>query len=108
MSYEVRTIDSFEKEFKRLAKKFPSLKSDLLLLISDLENNPFQGVSLGKGFYKIRLKISSKGGGKSGGARIISFIKIIDRVVYLASIYDKRERSSISEKELTFLANQIG
>jgi|SRR5690242_15476805 hypothetical protein len=108
MSYEVRTIDSFEKEFKRLAKKFPSLKSDLLLLISDLENNPFQGVSLGKGFYKIRLKISSKGGGKSGGARIISFIKIIDRVVYLASIYDKSERSSISEKELKFLANQIG
>jgi hypothetical protein len=108
MSYEVRTIDSFEKEFKRLAKKFPSLKSDLLLLISDLENNPFQGVSLGKGFYKIRLKISSKGGGKSGGARIISFIKIIDRVVYLASIYEKSERSSISEKELKFLANQIG
>jgi hypothetical protein len=108
MSYEVRTIDSFEKEFKRLAKKFPSLKSDLLLLISDLENNPFQGVSLGKGFYKIRLKISSKGGGKSGGARIISFIKIIDRVVYLASIYDKSERYSISEKELKFLANQIG
>jgi mRNA-degrading endonuclease RelE of RelBE toxin-antitoxin system len=108
MNYEVRTINSFEKEFKRLSKKFPSLKSDLLLLISDLENNPFQGVSLGKGFYKIRLKISSKGAGKSGGARIISFIKIIDQVIYLASIYDKSERSSISEKDLKLLANQIG
>ncbi|MEO8823949.1 MAG: type II toxin-antitoxin system RelE/ParE family toxin [Ginsengibacter sp.] len=108
MSYEVRTIDSFEKEFKRLAKKFPSLKSDLLILISELEKNPIHGVALGKGFYKIRLKISSKGVGKSGGARIISFIKIIDRVIYLASIYDKSERSSISEKDLKFLANQIG
>lgn len=108
MSYEVRTIYTFEKEFKRLAKKFPSLKSDLLLLISDLENNPFQGISLGKGFYKIRLKISSKGVGKSVGARIISFIKIIDHVIYLASIYDKSERSSINDKDLKLLANQIG
>ncbi len=52
MSFEIRTIDSFEKEFKSLSKKFPSLKADLLLLISELEKDPFQGVSLGKDFTK--------------------------------------------------------
>lgn len=108
MKYEVRTIASFEKEFKRLSKKYPSLKSDLSDLVSELENNPVQGSALGKGFYKIRLKISSKAGGKSGGARIISCVKIIQETVYLVLIYDKSERSSISDKDLKYLAAQIG
>lgn len=108
MRYEVRTLASFEKEFKRLSKKYPSLKSDLTNLVSELENNPFQGSALGKGFYKIRLKISSKTGGKSGGARVISFVKIIQDTVYLALIYDKSERSSINDKDLKYLAAQIG
>lgn len=108
MKYEVRTIASFEKEFKRLSKKYPSLKHDLSNLISDLEVNPFQGTPLGKSFYKIRLKISGKAGGKSGGARIISCVRIVRGAVYLALIYDKSERSSISDKDLKYLATQIG
>jgi mRNA-degrading endonuclease RelE of RelBE toxin-antitoxin system len=108
MSYEVRTLPLFEKEFKRLYKKYPSLKSDLSLLISHLEVNPFEGTSLGKNFYKIRLRISSKGIGKSGGARIISCVKKVKGVVYLASIYDKSERPSITDKDLEYLAIQIG
>ena len=108
MSYEVRTISSFEKEFKRLSKKYPSLKSDLFNLVSDLGSDPFRGSALGKGFYKIRLKISSKAGGKSGGARIITCVRIVQGVVYLALIYDKSERSSISDKDLKYLAAQIG
>lgn len=108
MSYEVRTIPAFEKEFKRLFKKYPSLKSDLFILISQIEIDPIQGVSLGKDFYKIRLSISSKGKGRSGGARIITCVKIIKNVVYLASIFDKSEKSSITDSELKFLARQIG
>jgi hypothetical protein len=69
-------------------------------LIDDLEINPEQGRSLGNNFYKIRLAISSKGKGKSGGAGIITYVKIIQNRVYLASIYDKSEKDSIAEKEL--------
>jgi mRNA-degrading endonuclease RelE of RelBE toxin-antitoxin system len=108
MNFEVRTISAFEKEFKKLLKKYPSLKSDLNVLIKQLESNPIQGTSLGKDFYKIRLSITSKGKGKSAGARIITCIKISNSVVYLASIYDKSERSSITDYELKFLAHQIG
>ncbi len=75
MSYEVRTISAFEKEFKRLFKKYLSLRADILILISQLEIDPVQGVALGKGFYKVRLSISSKAKGKSDGARVIIFIK---------------------------------
>lgn len=63
---------------------------------------------MGKDFYKIRLNILSKGKGKSGGARIITCVKIAKGVVYLASIYDKSEKSSITDSELKILASQIG
>lgn len=108
MKFEVRTIFSFEKEFKKLQKKYPSLKSDLFVLISELEVDPFQGTSLGKDFYKVRLRVSSKGKGKSSGARIITCVKITKHVVYLASIYDKSDKSSITDSELKYLATQIG
>jgi hypothetical protein len=108
MSFEVRTISVFEKEFKKLSKKYPSLKSDLFRLVKQLEDNPFIGTSLGKDFYKVRVSILSKGKGKSGGARIIICVKIIQKRVYLAAIYDKSEKSTITDSELKLLANQIG
>lgn len=95
MGFEIRTISAFEKDFKKLSKKYPSLKSDLLKLIRQLEANPFLGASLGKDFYKVRLNISSKGKGKSGG-------------LPLSAIYYKSERSTITDAELKLLANQIG
>ncbi|WP_354358769.1 type II toxin-antitoxin system RelE/ParE family toxin [Pedobacter sp. UYP30] len=50
--------------------------------------------------YKMRLAIASKNKGKSGGAKVISFIKIIDETVFLLSIYNKGDRDSISDKEI--------
>lgn len=76
-------------------------------LISALESNPHQGIPIGGGFYKVRMAIRSKGKGKSGGARVITFLKIIRSTVYLASIYDKSEKASISDNELMLLAREI-
>ncbi len=69
MGFEVRTISAFEKDFRKLSKKYPSLKSDLFKLIQQLEVNPFLATPLGKDFYKVRVSISSKGKGKSGGCK---------------------------------------
>lgn len=100
MNYEVVTIAVFDKQAKRLAKKYTSLKSDLSTLIESLSEDPKQGKALGNDFYKIRLAIAAKGKGKSGGARVITFVKVADTVVYLSSIYDKSEKSTITDKEL--------
>jgi hypothetical protein len=100
MNYKVESIPLFDKQAKRLAKKYPSLKNDLTLLIKTLANEPEQGTALGNGFFKIRISIASKSKGKSGGARIITYVKIIATTVFLSSIYDKGEKSSISDKEL--------
>ena len=65
MSYKISTIPLFDKQAKRLAKKYPGIKADLIALITSLETQPAQGVALGNNFYKIRLAISAKGKGKS-------------------------------------------
>lgn len=105
MSYEIVAIPNFRKELKKLAKKYPSLKEDFGVLLESLEVNPFQGVSLGNNCYKIRMAIASKGKGKSGGSRVITFVKISQTTVYLLSIYDKSEKENISDSELKELLN---
>ncbi len=73
MNYDFRISPEFRKAVKTLAKRYPSLKEDLLKLRQSLEQNPNQGVDLGGGLHKIRLNIKSKGKGKAGGARVITF-----------------------------------
>lgn len=107
MSYKVKAIPKFEKELKRLAKKFPSLKIEYLKLIKSLKEQPQQGTSLGSDCFKIRLAIASKGKGKSGGARVITCIKIVETAVYLLTIFDKSEQENIPDKELEELLKWI-
>lgn len=103
MNYNVLTIPPFDKQLKKLAKKYSSLKSEFADLIESLEQEPQQGISLGNNCYKIRISIASKRKGKSGGARIITNFVISEKTVYLMSIYDKSEKESISDKELEVL-----
>jgi mRNA-degrading endonuclease RelE of RelBE toxin-antitoxin system len=107
MSYKVKTIAVFEKQAKKLIKKYASLKMELLALIQVLKENPEQGTIIGKNCFKIRMAIASKGRGKSGGARIITNIVISESTVYLLTIYDKSEKETISEKELEELLKAI-
>ena len=107
MSYNVKTIAEFERSFKKLFKKYLSLKSDLQRLIQEIESNTMSGTSLGNDFYKIRMAIASKGKGKSGSGRVITCVKVVKETVYLAAIYDKSEKQAISDTELKLLAKQI-
>lgn len=100
MRYNVKTIGVFEKQAKRLIKKYASLKSELLELVGQLKENPSQGTPLGGNCFKIRIAIASKGRGKSGGARVITNFAISDDTVYLLSIYDKSEKENLTDKEL--------
>lgn len=107
MSYNVKTIDVFERQAKRLIKKYSSLKLELLDLVNELKQNPKQGISIGRNCYKIRISISSKGKGKSGGGRIITNFILSENNVYLLSIYDKSEKGNLTEKEFTELLKYI-
>lgn len=100
MSYNVELSANFKKEAKRLSKKYPSLKIELSELFEQLEENPTIGTPLGNDIYKIRLAIASKNKGKSGGARVLSFVKVTENSVLLFSIYSKGEVDSLSDKKI--------
>lgn len=107
MPYEIKTISVFERQAKRLIKKYRSLRAELLHLIEDLAENPQQGTSLGNNCFKIRMAIADKGKGKSGGARVITNVVINEETVYLISIYDKADKENITDKELQELLQYI-
>ena len=100
MSYKVELSENFKKEAKKLTKKYPSLKVELAELFTELEEAPTTGTPLGNDIYKIRLAVASKNKGKSGGARVMSFVKVTDTTVFLFSIYNKGDKDSISDKEI--------
>ena len=100
MNCNVLTIPQFERDVKRLSKKFKAIKKDLSKLINRLQEEPIQGISLGQGLYKIRLANSSIPTGKSGGFRLISYFIDEENNLYLLSIYSKTEKENISDDEL--------
>ncbi len=107
MSYEVIATPYFKRVLKKLVKKFPSIKSDFSKLVESLQKEPRQGTHLGNNCYKVRMAISSKGKGKSGGSRVITHLQISNTTIYLLSIYDKSEKENISDKELKALIRDI-
>lgn len=107
MSYKVDTIAPFRKEAKKLIKKYPSLKNELAELGSQLSHDPKLGTPLGNNCYKIRLAISSKGKGKSGGARVITHLYVNEDTVFLLSIFDKSDQENISDSQIKTLLELI-
>ena len=101
MSYKVLPTPLFERELKKLSKRHSSIKNDLSATISSLIKNPHLGESLGNNCFKVRMAISSKNKGKPGGARIITYLKIVQETIFLISIYDKADTDTIADSEIS-------
>lgn len=97
---------NFEIEARRLVKKYPSAASEIARLIEDLKQNPTMGTPIGRQCFKIRLAISSKGRGKSGGARVITCVLAVQETVTLLSIYDKSDQVDIPDSVLKKLIRE--
>jgi mRNA-degrading endonuclease RelE of RelBE toxin-antitoxin system len=107
MSYKVIPTSQFEKDLKKLFKKYPSVKSEISALVEQLKDNPKLGTPLLKNCYKIRLAIKSKGKGKSGGSRVITHVRVIREEVHLLSIYDKSQKANISDSTINKLLDLL-
>ncbi len=97
MSFKVQLTPYFQHSLKKIAKKHRSIKDDISNLIQQLELEPKLGVEIKPNLYKIRLNISSLNKGKSGGARIITYVLVKAEIVLLAEIYLKSESDTINE-----------
>ena len=111
MNFEIQTTNYFDTEAKRLAKRHRSFIDDLQDFQKSLLENPYQGTELSPGIRKIRLTIDSKGRGKSGGARVITFNYLVDEkngVVILLLLYDKADASSIKINVVRKIIKDLG
>ncbi len=95
MAINVYPTSGFKKELKRISKKHRGILADIANLSAQLKENPTLGVDLGQNVYKIRMAISGTNKGKSGGARVITFVVLIRETVYLAEILLKNEHDTV-------------
>ena len=110
MNYNIIPTPHFEKSLKDLTKRYKSMKHDFSAFKESLKENPFQGSDLGGGLRKIRMAIYSKGKGKSGGARVITYTTLVDETsgdVWLVEIYDKSEYSTVRTEVIKEMLKEL-
>jgi mRNA-degrading endonuclease RelE of RelBE toxin-antitoxin system len=118
MNCKIIAIDDFNRDAKRLAKKYASLKGELKELEAQLLANPRMGILIRENTYKIRFAVKSKGRGKSGGLRIITHLIELeieisesemeqDITIILVAIYDKSEVQNIDDAYLRSVIEDI-
>lgn len=110
MVNNVTLTPRFEHRYKRFSKKFTSLEKEVDDLIANLIETPMLSESPGLGLYTIRLAVRSKGRGKSGGFRIVSYLITetgSSTDIFLLTIYDKSEDSSVDKTTLLDMVNEL-
>ena len=110
MKFEVIATPHFRKSLKALIKRHRSMKNDFVAFATSLKENPLQGDELCPGIRKIRMAITSKGRGKSGGTRVITYTVLATEesgTVYLVEIYDKADYSTVDVGILQHLIKDI-
>ena len=108
MNLKIKTLSCFDKDVKKLFKKYKQLSSDLKVLKEELFENPKAGIELGNSCYKIKLANSSIPTGKSGGFRIIYYHIDTNVTLYLMSMYSKNELENIDDKIILQILKENG
>jgi mRNA-degrading endonuclease RelE of RelBE toxin-antitoxin system len=110
--FNINLSKRFVKDLKNLKKKFDKIENDLDTLFSALSKDNIIGdrVQNFKSFeiYKARLRNSSSGKSKSGGFRVIYYLKRNNSEILALTIYSKSQKTDISKKEiLNILKSEI-
>ena len=111
MNCNIIATPDFARELKQLAKRYPSMKDDYKSFLDELAKTPLMGDKLGKHLRKVRFPIASKGKGKSGGARVITYTVLVESDgadITLVALYDKSDQANITDKELKLLMKKNG
>ena len=96
----IKDTDTFNKAVKNLKKRFRNIEQDWLTFVNSIQTDDDLGICLGDGIYKTRIANSNKQSGKSGGYRLISYLKLVENELYLIYIYDKSDFENLSESKI--------
>ena len=88
----------FKSQLKKLKKKYPHVKEDILAKFKDLDLK--KEIHIGRDIFKVRIKSSDLKKGKSGGYRSYIYLYRKKDLLVPLCIYVKGQKESISENEL--------
>jgi mRNA-degrading endonuclease RelE of RelBE toxin-antitoxin system len=99
---QVEASPTFQKNLRTLAKKYRSIRKDIQPIITQLEQGQILGdqiSGIGYAVFKLRVRNSDNQKGKSGGYRLIYYVKTITGIILL-TIYPKSEQVDIVADEI--------
>lgn len=108
-SVEVVATPHFAQMIKRLRKKYPHIQDDLTPIINALQSGETPGDQLqgvGAPIFKVRAPNRDSQSGKSGGYRVIYYLKT-KMFVFLIDVYTKTERQDINAAEIKSLLDEL-
>lgn len=106
---EIRLTPEFQRRLKKLAKKYPQVRSDLEPILKRLSSGEMLGdqiAGIGFSVFKVRIKNSDNQKGKSGGYRLIYWLRLKE-VAVLLDIYSKSGRSDIEVSDIYQIINRF-
>lgn len=109
-SVEVFFTPEFKRNVRALAKKYHHIQSDVQPFIEQIQRGELIGDKVqGTGYtiFKIRIRNSDASRGKSGGYRVIYYLKTATAVI-LVTIYSKTEQSDISSAKIKKILSEFG
>ena len=105
----VTTTEAFDRQFKRLARKYRSAEDAVEQLKAQLRQDERPGIAFaGAGYdvYKVRLPNRSASRGKSGGFRVVYYVHTADSVI-LISIYSKTEQADMHPANISWIVSKL-
>ncbi|WP_456479010.1 type II toxin-antitoxin system RelE/ParE family toxin [Nautilia sp.] len=100
MKLQIIEQSLYIKAIKKLSKKYKHINEDVYNFLNSVTTKDDLGIELKSNIYKARIKNSDKNKGKSGGYRLITYLKITKKELHLLYIYDKSQITNLTEKEI--------
>ena len=102
LSIQVEASPVFSRNLRDLAKKYRNIRNDIKPVIEQLERGDLPGDQIpgvGYAVFKLRVRNSDTQKGKSGGYRLIYYVKTSTGIILL-TIYAKSEQVDIAAKDI--------
>ncbi len=98
----VEYTPEFQRNIRDLSKKYPGIRQDIEPVISQIQMGQTPGdrvPGIGYPLFKVRIRNTDARKGKSGGYRVIYFLKTPDQII-LITIYSKSDQSDVSTLQI--------
>ena len=106
---EVFYTPEFKRNVRAMAKKYHHIQSDVQPFIDQIQSGKLIGDKVqGTGYtiFKVRIRNSDVSRGKSGGYRVIYYLKTPTAII-LVTIYSKTEQSDVSPAKIRKILSEF-